>query len=172
MRGAVILAVLGAAVVSGCGTTNTRNSWSCRIPVGQGACANIEDIDQVGGPAAQRAQKGDGGVAGAVPVRWWEPKPRAIQTASNGPRREGEQVVRIVYAPFVDEQGDYHARSEVYAVVRRGGWWVPEQAPSEARVVAGLPAKGPGLEVGAVVAPAEAIATAQADQPVGNRLAP
>lgn len=33
--------------------------------------------------------------------------------------------MRVVFAPWVDAQGDLHNRSEVMAVMRRGGWWMP-----------------------------------------------
>nr|WP_276208652.1 TraV family lipoprotein [Caulobacter sp. 17J65-9] len=76
-------------------------------------------------------------IEGAEVVRWWKDVPRASQ-GPGFPLREGDQVMRIVFAPFVDRVGDYYTRSEVYAVMRPGGWWGPGAAP-EAFVVKPLP---------------------------------
>lgn len=119
MRLALVL--LAGATLAGC-STNTKGSWSCGS-VGPGqTCASIETID--GGASASSARADSPGIEGAAPVRWWAPQPFVFSDGT-GPRREGDQVLQIVFAPWVDAQGDYHQRSEVHAVMRRGGWWVP-----------------------------------------------
>lgn len=148
MRAAAVLTLAGAAALGGClgSGANTHGSWSCRIPKGLGVCASIADIDKGATPSSPSAGQGESVLAGA-PYRWWEAKPRAVSDGA-GPRREGDQVVRVVFAPWVDMVGDYHARSEVFAVVRKSGWWAPERAPSEARLAAGLAPAPVGVTAG------------------------
>jgi conjugal transfer pilus assembly protein TraV len=147
MRGLAVVLLAGLAV-SGCSlSTNTKSNWSCSAPTGA-ACASIDAIDHAGD--ASRPAPASPGVATAAPVRWWEPQPFVFSDAP-GPRREGDQVMRIVFAPWVDAQGDYHARSEVHAVMRRGGWWVA--APAAAH---GQPAASTGRQAPPTVTPAEA----------------
>lgn len=71
------------------------------------------------------------GIESAGPVRWWAPEP-FVFSSQEGVRREGDQVLRIVIAPWVDAQGDLHQRSEVQAVMRRGGWYMPAPTTAEA----------------------------------------
>ncbi|MGQ3044186.1 MAG: TraV family lipoprotein [Brevundimonas aurantiaca] len=128
MRGLVVV-LMSSLAVSACSlSTNTKGNWSCSAPTGS-SCASIDAIDH--SADAGRPSPASPGVANAAPVRWWEPQPFVFSEAP-GPRREGDQVMRVVFAPWVDAQGDYHGRSEVHAVMRRGGWWVaaPTAAPS------------------------------------------
>jgi conjugal transfer pilus assembly protein TraV len=130
---AVLAIGLGALALGAC-STNTKGSWSCEAPIGGTACASIESIDR-NGPAAASAAANSPGIETARPVRWWEPQP-FVFSAEAGPRREGDQVMMVVFAPWVDAQGDYHGRSEVHAVMRRGGWWVatpPAAQPAQSQ---------------------------------------
>ena len=125
MRVALIL--LAGASLAAC-STNTKGSWSCG-GVGEGqTCASIAQID--GSRSSGAANPESPGIENAVPVRWWEPQPFVFSDGT-GPRCEGDQILPVVFAPWVDAQGDYHQRSEVWAVMRRGGWWVP--APNAPR---------------------------------------
>ncbi|WP_436358197.1 TraV family lipoprotein [Brevundimonas sp. CEF1] len=134
---AVALALTAAA----CGSTNTKGSWSCGAEQGT-SCSPIAATDSA--PRAAAAGSATGIETAAGPVRWWQPEP-FVFSGDLGARREGDQVMRIVFAPWVDSQGDLHNRSEVIAVMRRGGWWMP--APSTATASAELDRLGRnGLE--------------------------
>lgn len=128
MRAALTIGVATLALAA-C-STNTKGSWSCEAPVGGAACASIESIDRAGSRSAA-PNPASPGIETAAPVRWWEPQP-FVFSAEDGPRREGDQVMKVVFAPWVDAQGDYHSRSEVHAVMRRGGWWVATPAAAQA----------------------------------------
>lgn len=117
----VLTIALGAFALAAC-STNTKGSWSCEAPIGGAACASIDSIDR-NGSVTSVASSTSPGIETAAPVRWWEPQP-FVFSGEEGPRREGDQVMLVVFAPWVDAQGDYHGRSEVHAVMRRGGWWV------------------------------------------------
>jgi hypothetical protein len=132
VRTAIVVLGLSSLALGGCLSTNTKGSWSCKAPLG-GVCQSIGEID------ATPTRSGAAGtsmvpvtarttIAGAEAVRWWKDAPMAAQ-GPGFPLREGDQVVRVVFAPFVDRSGDYYVRSEVYSVVRKGGWWAPSAAP-------------------------------------------
>ncbi len=121
-----------ALTVAACGSTNTKGSWSCGADQGT-SCSPISATDNA--PRASASTTSTGIETAAAPVRWWQPEP-FVFSGDLGARREGDQVMRIVFAPWVDSQGDLHNRSEVIAVMRRGGWWMP--APSTATASAEL----------------------------------
>ena len=87
-------------------------------------CSTIADIDAAKTAGSLGAQSGAlaSSIDGASAVRWWEPKPFVFANPDMGPRREGDQVLKVIFAPWVDAQGDFHARSEVFSLMRRGGW--------------------------------------------------
>lgn len=126
-KSVTILALAGLAALTTACSTNTKGSWACSSPSGS-SCAPISTIDNSteSGAASQVAR-----VEGAAPVRWWEPQPFVFSNGE-GSRREGDQVMRVVFAPWVDAQGDLHNRSEVQAVMRRGGWWMPSPTTVDA----------------------------------------
>lgn len=117
------LALLSLALaLSGCVTAGTTSqSWSCRA-IGNQTCASIEQIDSR--PAVQGQAPKPQAIFGARPANWWD-APKALSvTREDAPRREFDQTMRIVVAPYVDAQGDYHDRSDVYAVMRKAQWWI------------------------------------------------
>lgn len=124
------LLAIGAACVAlaGCAST-TEGSWSCKAPKGLGGnCHSIEENDRlIGGVGA--ADPAASAIEGAQVVRWWKTPPWSSLNGPGVPAREGDQVMRVVFSPFVDRTGDYYPRSEVYAVMRRGGWWGPAATP-------------------------------------------
>lgn len=124
MRWGIIIAT--SLLLGACGSTNTRGSWSCSAQAGT-SCSPIEAIDR----GVTQATATPGIESGAQPLRWWEPQP-FVFSADAAARREGDQVIRIVFAPWVDGQGDYHERSEVRAVMRRGGWSLPQPGTVQA----------------------------------------
>lgn len=134
MRTALVILMAGASLAA-C-STNTKGSWSCGAQRGT-SCSSIAQMD--GSIARDTQQEQSPGIESAEPVRWWEPKPFVFSDAQ-GARREGDQVLRLVFAPWVDAQGDYHERSIVRAVVRRGGWVI--LAPSTAEASATLSSVG------------------------------
>ncbi len=148
-------------LLSGCLTGNTTtHSWSCRA-AGNQTCASISQIDR--GPAARDAMKTRPSIFGAAPANWWDQNRPISVTRQEGPRRETDQTMRILVAPYVDAQGDYHDRSEVYAVMRKAEWWI---APP----VAAASAPKPGETVGApsAVPPAQASASSSSQQGGGR----
>lgn len=129
MRTILVIALMGAGLAA-C-STNTKGSWSC-AGVGEGrTCASIDAIDNGTARSTSGRNAESPGIEGAEPVRWWEPRP-FVFTDGEGARREGDQVLSIVFAPWVDAQGDYHHRSVVQSVVRRGGWWLPTTSTVQA----------------------------------------
>ena len=118
------IAVLALAGLAGACSTNTQNSWSCGAIGKARICSTIADIDAAKSPRSQNLDPGANAnsIEGAAPVRWWEPKPFVFASADSGPRREGDQILKVIFAPWVDAQGDFHARSEVFSLMRRGGW--------------------------------------------------
>jgi conjugal transfer pilus assembly protein TraV len=118
------LALMALAGLGSACTTNTQNSWSCGAIGKARICSTIADIDALKTPRSTEPDPSAnaGSIEGAAPVRWWEPKPFVFAGADSGPRREGDQVLKVIFAPWVDAQGDFHARSEVFSLMRRGGW--------------------------------------------------
>lgn len=129
MNGRAFIVCSAAAMLAACAGSPTEKRWSCSP--GKGAfrsCASIREIDARSTP--QPAQAGSpltlktltGGEVFRVAPSDSRPGP-AI------PEREPDQVIRVVVAPWIDAAGDYHARSEIFAIARRGGWAVPVPAP-------------------------------------------
>ena len=130
LRVLLLLALAGAAVspLGGC-ASNVKGSWSCAIDRG-GVCSSITDIDHAP-PANARngyaSAKGYGPapvVADAIPARLWQDAAWQAGPIAGAPVHETDQVVKVAIAPWVDGSGDYHAGSEVYSVMRKGGWYV------------------------------------------------
>ena len=124
MRPVHALAVLALAGLAGACSTNTQDSWSCGAIGKARICSTIADIDAAKTAGSLGAQSGGlaSSIDGASAVRWWEPKPFVFANPDTGPRREGDQILKVIFAPWVDAQGDFHARSEVFSLMRRGGW--------------------------------------------------
>lgn len=124
MRPALTLALLIAAMaLAAC--ANTRGSWSCGADRGV-PCQSIADLDRSG---QHRSAAAPAPVAqGASAVRWWSTSEAVAGAFDGSPRREPDQVVRVLVAGWTDAAGDFHAPSDIYAVMRRGGWWAPPSA--------------------------------------------
>ena len=128
----VALSLASLLFLAACAGAPTEKRWSCAL--GKGAfrsCASIGEID-----ARSRPQPLEG--AGGVTLRSLTGASPAYGPvgAIGGPVREGDAVLRIIVAPWIDAAGDYHARSDVFAVVRRGGWTVPLPPPPPPPVAA------------------------------------
>lgn len=133
------LRTLCALALAGCALSacaNTQGGWSCSADRGV-PCQSIASLDQdATTPPVSREPPPT--VAGSGALRWWTAKetpPGAFDTA---PRREPDQLVRVLVAGWTDAAGDYHAPSEIFAVMRRGGWWAPPPAAPLAPA-AGMP---------------------------------
>ena len=119
-----------ALVLAGCAGSPTEKRWSCSPTKGVfRSCASIGEIDARSSP---QKNQGPGGVSlqaltGAGPARSAQGWTSALGEAA--PQREGDTVLRIIVAPWIDAAGDYHARSDIFAVVRRGGWTTPVPPP-------------------------------------------
>lgn len=118
------LAIVGLASLAAACSTNTQNSWSCGAIGKARICSTIADIDAAKAPRSLGEEPSAlaSSIEGASAVRWWEPKPFVFANPDTGPRREGDQILKVIFAPWVDGQGDFHARSEVFSLMRRGGW--------------------------------------------------
>ncbi|OYW73483.1 MAG: hypothetical protein B7Z26_11985 [Asticcacaulis sp. 32-58-5] len=102
---------------------NTKGSWACKAEPGA-SCSNIATIDANDSVAPGRGKhKAMTVVDNSGPAAWWSQEDARASPLVTGPRREGDQVMRVVIAAWVDAVGDYHAPSEVYGVMRKGGWW-------------------------------------------------
>lgn len=115
-----------ALALTGCATASTTHSWSCRA-TGTDVCASVATIDNR--PAGTSATPKNKGIFGARVASWWDQNRPTAQTREDAPRRESDQTMRILIAPYVDVAGDYHERAEVYAVMRKAQWWVAPPAP-------------------------------------------
>lgn len=158
-----LLLLSGAALLlSGCASSSTDSSWSCRA-VGNTTCASISQIDNDEVPhkgADHPKNDRQTVIYGAQPAAWWDKSLPTASTREDEPRRENDQTMRIVVAPYVDAQGDYHDRTIVYAVMRRANWWVvpPVDDASE-------PKPGTRLDRTAAASPAPAAPVAMAAAP-------
>ena len=126
MRAGLIVAA--AVLLTGCAGSPTEQRWSCSPSKGVfRSCASIGEIDARSTPQPDPRA---GGVTlrsltGAAPASG----PPGSAATDAAPAREGDTVLRIIVAPWTDAAGDYHARSDIFAVVRRGGWTVPVPPP-------------------------------------------
>ena len=120
----ILVGLTAAFGAAGC-ATHTKGTWAC--PADRGVtCQNIDSLDHAGG-----ARPGAGtptAVEGSAAVRWWSANDALTGNFDRAPRREPDQVMKVVIAGWSDAAGDYHAPSEVFAVMRRGGWWAPPPA--------------------------------------------
>ncbi len=121
------LATLSAAALGGC-QSNVKGSWACAVDRG-GVCASITDIDHMparGSYPAQRAgMASDPVVDGAIPAKLWGQGGWSTGALAGAPVRQSDQVMKVAVAPWIDQAGDYHTGGEVYAVMRRAGWYAP-----------------------------------------------
>lgn len=125
MRAGLIL--VATAMVSACAGSPTERRWSCAPTKGAfRSCASIAEIDARSRPQPAPASEVTlRAITGAAPANL----PDARPIHDSAPVREGDRVLRITVAPWIDAAGDYHDRSDIYAVVRRGGWTVPVPPP-------------------------------------------
>ncbi|CAH0354312.1 type IV conjugative transfer system lipoprotein TraV [Sphingobium sp. CECT 9361] len=163
IRLAMVRALMGTgalAALNGCATfgSNVSGSFSCAAP--DGICAPSSSIDN----RALVMIAGDSGGADVLPAGpYMEPrsKPKTARTAAVGqrlsigqpdPRRTQERVLRIVFQPYIDEQGRLHEASAIHAVVQSGEW--QQQAVASATAI---PDRNARAMVPAPVSLAEAV---------------
>lgn len=138
MNGRAFIVCAATAMLVACAGSPTEKRWSCAP--GKGAfrsCASIREIDALSTPQPAQA-------ASAVTLKTLTGGEAFRITAGDGeliptaPEREPDQVIRVVVAPWIDAAGDYHARSEIFAIVRRGGWalTVPPPPPPPVQAAA------------------------------------
>lgn len=129
------------APLAACGSTNTKGSWACPPDKGV-ACASIATIDggAAAAPAAPRpGQRAEPLVDNAGALRWWTATEAASGNFDRAPRREPDQFAKVLIGGWIDASGDYHAPSEVFALMRRGAWWA--SPPAVPLVTAASPPK-------------------------------
>lgn len=116
------LAILTVLALSGCSTlgSNVSGDWSCKA-ARSGGCRTTHEIDA-------DVLEGDASVISAMPLLA-EPLPSfddqvsALAGADEiTPARTADTVGRIVFLPFIDDEGVFHARAVAFAVMRRGIW--------------------------------------------------
>lgn len=144
LQSATVRAIMGTAALAalnGCATfgSNVKGSFSCTAP--DGICAPSSSIDD----RALAMIAGDSGAADVSPAGPYmetRPRPKTARTAAVGqrlsigrpdPRRTQERVLRIVFQPYIDEQGRLHEASAIHAVVQSGEW--QQQALAAATVI-------------------------------------
>lgn len=144
MKNIISLLAVSCALTACASTRSTENSWSCRA-VGNTTCASISQIDNDEVPNKGAKSKVDRStvIFGAEPAAWWDRSLPTSRTREEDPRRESDQTMRIVMAPFIDAQGDYHDRMSVFAVMRKANWWVVPPEPVQAQ-----PKDGTRLDAG------------------------
>lgn len=146
MKKYLTLLALPFALSACASNPSTQQSWACRA-VGNTTCSTISQIDNDEVPASsKRAARSEvqTEIFGAQPAAWWDKSLPTSTTREDAPRRESDQTMRIVVAPWVDQQGDYHDRTIVFAVMRKANWWVvpPEAVQSEPAPGTRLPSNG------------------------------
>jgi len=125
--------LVGAALLAlaGCGSTNTKGTWACAADHGV-PCSSIAALDGQPGPAGATTARRDGKPAplvdGAGALRWWTAADATGGAFDQAPRREPDQFAKVLIGGWIDGSGDYHAPSEVFALMRRGGWWAAPPA--------------------------------------------
>ena len=67
-------------------------------------------------------------------------------------------MVKVAIAPWVDGSGDYHAGSEVYSVMRKGGWYVAPRDTVRRVELLAVPPGPPGPVTASVSAAPLAVA--------------
>lgn len=102
----------GCLMLAGCASWggNVKGDFACKAP--QGTCAPTAEIDA---RAVAKATRGGTGIlpaaAGAARTVQGEAMARSV-----------ERVLRIVFYPHIDEQGHFHEKAAVQAVVAGSGW--------------------------------------------------
>ena len=151
MQSATVRAIMGTAALAAlnsCATfgSNVKGSFSCTAP--DGICAPSSSIDD----RALAMIAGDSGAADMSPAGPYmesRPRPKRARTAAVGerlwigqpdPRRTQERVLRIVFQPYIDEQGRLHEASAIHAVVQSGEW--QQQALASASAIPDRNARG------------------------------
>lgn len=167
MKKFISLLAMSCALTACASTSSTENSWACRA-VGNTTCASISQIDNDEVPHKGAKGKEDHStvIFGAEPAAWWDRSLPTARTRQDDPRRESDQTMRVVLAPFIDAQGDYHDRMSVFAVMRKADWWV---VPPE--TVQAQPKAGTRLDSGDKTAPKPAAAATETHGAPGTPLA-
>jgi conjugal transfer pilus assembly protein TraV len=129
--GPLAIGALGIGL-AGC-ATHVRGSWGCALDPGM-VCASISEIDHrpASSPRAANAAPGPA-IDGAVAARMRDQAGWTVGAVAGAPIREPDPILKIVVAPWIDSVGDFHGAAEVFAVMRRGGWFL-SPPPSTRRV--------------------------------------
>ncbi len=163
-RAGVAIFLTALAVVLGGCQSNVKGSWACAVDRG-GVCASITDIDHMpargSSPAQHASILADPVVDGAIPAKLWGEGGWTTGALAGAPVRQSDQVMKVAVAPWIDQVGDYHSGSEVYAVMRRADWYAPRPSLTQrielsVRRPATMPARA---ETPAFMPPSPAAAT-------------
>jgi hypothetical protein len=163
MRTSAILLICGLALGQAACASNTKGSWSCTADRGV-PCASIDTIDHTdvtkSADGAGRSRAKSPLIDGATPARWWTANDAIGGQFDKAPRREPDQYVKVLIGGWVDASGDFHSPSEIYAVMRRGGWWssppiTPLIQPRTASASRAPVAAQPAVETAAASEPAK-----------------
>lgn len=109
-----------SALMGGCsimpGHGGVQSDWSCRA-VGVSACHSISHNEAV------QTQS----LAGASYIG--SPINPGGSTAGDRPAYYGRHVLRVTIAPWIDDDGRYHAASTIFAPTGRAVWGAAHTAP-------------------------------------------
>ena len=102
------LLLIGPLFLSACATSNVSSDWNCAATDGLG-CRTIAEIQST--------------IVGTGTA----PAPRLIGSSKalevqGVPMWQSEQIMKIHFAPFVDEANNYHDDGVLYTVVAPAGW--------------------------------------------------
>lgn len=121
VRFALLAVLAGGTMLTGCTTMggNIKGSFTCVAP--DGICAPSSTIDDRA-LAMIAGEDGDRMITLAGPYSAPSREGRSFDTASVGPARSQERVLRIVFPAQIDAAGRLHEQTAVHAVVERGEW--------------------------------------------------
>ena len=121
MRLFAVTASFSILALAGCASPlkmeNVAGTWTC--PRVDGKCAGIEELDR---PPVEQPR-----LIGAIEGSSVTTRDTENIADSIAPRRSGDQIARIVFAPRIDADGNYHDRREIFAVMTNGGWLSPSE---------------------------------------------
>ncbi len=163
-----ILVGVAMLALAGCGSTNTKGSWACAADRGV-PCSSIATLDGQPGAAGAMTARHDGKVAplvdGAGALRWWTAAEAGGGAFDQAPRREPDQFAKVLIGGWIDGSGDYHAPSQVFALMRRGGWWAAPPAVPLVTARSGERTPTPRVAGAAPVSSPSAVANPPVAQP-------
>lgn len=104
----LVLLTSASSLLAGCGDLNSQ--FTCPMKPG----VTCQSLDQVNTMIDQ------GKLAQTQPHSFVSPA--KMDTLTDQPHREGEQVLQLWIAPYQDDRGNYFSSSVVYHMIQPGRW--------------------------------------------------